>query len=55
MQFSRRTLLKVTGLGTLAGMTGGSDAVGSVFGRMFAIPSRDTTYFTPNAKFYVVN
>ena len=26
-----------------------------VFGRMFAMPPRDTTYFTPNAKFYVVN
>ena len=29
--------------------------MGSVFGRMFAIPSRETTYFTPNSKFYVVN
>ena len=51
----RRTILKALGLGTLAGATGGCDAVGSVFGRMFAIPARDTTYFTPNAKFYVVN
>ena len=51
----RRTILKALGLGTLAGITGGCDAVGSVFGRMFAIPSRETTYFTPNAKFYVVN
>ena len=51
----RRALLKAIGLGTFAGMIGGCDAVGSVFGRMFAIPSRDTTYFTPNAKFYVVN
>src|SRR5688572_20569275 len=55
MSFSRRTLLKAAGLGTLAGITGGCDAVGSVFGRMFAMPPRDTTYFTPNAKFYVVN
>ncbi|GBL40631.1 sulfite oxidase, mitochondrial [Nitrospirota bacterium] len=55
MPFSRRTILKATGLGALTALTGGCDAVGSVFGRMFAIPSRDTTYFTSNAKFYVVN
>ena len=36
-------------------MTGGCDAVGSVFGRMFAMPPRETNYFTPNNKFYVVN
>lgn len=39
----------------MAGMTGGCDALGSVFGRMFAVPPRETTYFTPNNKFYVVN
>ena len=39
----------------MAGSVGGCDAVGGVFGRMFAIPPRDTTYFTPNSKFYVVN
>jgi len=55
MRLSRRTLLKATGLGLVAGATGGCDALGSVFGRMFAIPPRDTTYFTPNDKFYVVN
>src|SRR5574339_1227414 len=55
MRFTRRTVLKASGLGALAAMTGGCDAVGSVFGRMFAVPPRDTTYFTPNAKFYVVN
>jgi DMSO/TMAO reductase YedYZ molybdopterin-dependent catalytic subunit len=55
MEFSRRTVLKATGLGSIAALTGGCDAVGGVFGRMFAIPARDTTYFTPNAKFYVVN
>ena len=27
----------------------------SMFGRMFAMPPRDTTYFTPNEKFYIVN
>ncbi|HZN44296.1 MAG TPA: oxidoreductase, partial [Nitrospiraceae bacterium] len=55
MRLSRRTLLKATGLGALAGMVGGCDAVGGVFGRMFAVPPRETTYFTPNSKFYVVN
>ena len=55
LSIRRRTILKMLGLGTLAGTTGGCDAVGSVFGRMFAVPARDTTYFTPNAKFYVVN
>src|SRR6476469_4182460 len=55
MPISRRTILKATGLGALAATTGGCDAVGGVLGRMFAVPPRDTTYFTPNAKFYVVN
>ncbi|WHZ22391.1 MAG: hypothetical protein OJF47_001503 [Nitrospira sp.] len=55
MAFSRRTILKAAGLGTLAGLTGGCDAVGSVFGRMFAMPPRETNYFTQNSKFYVVN
>lgn len=55
MQFGRRTLLKASGLGVLAGLTGGCDSMGSVFGRMFAVPPRDTVYFTPNRKFYVVN
>lgn len=51
----RRTILKVAGLGFLAGLTGGCDSVGTVFGRMFAIPPRETLYFTPNDKFYIVN
>ena len=51
----RRTILKTLGLVAAAGISGGCDAVGSVFGRMFAIPPRETTYFTPNSKFYVVN
>ncbi|MEW6544348.1 MAG: molybdopterin-dependent oxidoreductase [Nitrospirota bacterium] len=55
MRFSRRTILKAGSLGILAGLTGGCDSVGSVFGRMFAMPPRETVYFTPNAKFYVVN
>src|SRR5690242_7626572 len=55
MHLSRRTILKATGLGALLGMSGGCDALGGVFGRMFAVPPRDTTYFTNNSKFYVVN
>lgn len=54
MKLSRRTILKAGGLGLLAGLTG-CDSVGSVFGRMFAMPPRETVYFTPNEKFYVVN
>ncbi len=55
MNLSRRSLLKLGGLGIAAGLTGGCDSVGSVFGRMFAVPPRETLYFTPNDKFYVVN
>lgn len=51
----RRAFMKALGLATLVGSTGGCDAVGGIFGRMFAVPPRDTTYFTPNSKFYVVN
>ncbi len=55
MNVKRRTLLQVGGLGLLAGLTGGCEAVGGVLGRMFAVPSRETLYFTPNDAFYVVN
>jgi DMSO/TMAO reductase YedYZ molybdopterin-dependent catalytic subunit len=51
----RRNLLKLTGIAAVAGLTGGCDAVGSLFGRMFAMPPRETNYFTENKKFYVVN
>ncbi|RMH34628.1 MAG: oxidoreductase [Nitrospirae bacterium] len=46
----RRSLLQLTGLACLAGILPGCD-----FGRMFAVPPRETVYFTPNRKFYVVN
>lgn len=55
VQLKRRTFLQLMGLGASAGLLGGCDSVGSVFGRMFAVPPRDTIYFTPNDKFYVVN
>ncbi len=50
MNLTRRSLLKLGGWGTLAGLTGGCE-----IGSMFAIPPRETLYFTPNDKFYVVN
>ena len=50
----RRALLKAFGLGAVVGSVGGCDAVGSVLGRMFAVPPRDTHYVTPNDQFYVV-
>ena len=57
MKLNRRTFLQLTGLGAAAstGLLDGCDSVGSVFGRMFAVPPRDTNYFTPNDQFYVVN
>src|ERR1051326_5012737 len=57
MKLNRRTFLQLMGLGATAstGLLGGCDSVGSVFGRMFAVPPRDTNYFTPNDQFYVVN
>lgn len=55
MNLTRRSLLKLGGLGALAGLTGGCDSMGGVFGGMFAVPPRETLYFTPNDKFYVVN
>ena len=50
MNITRRNLLKLTGLGAIASLTGACD-----FGSMFAVPPRETLYFTPNDKFYVVN
>ncbi len=55
MRLRRRTFLQLSGLGLVAGLTGGCDSMGGVFGRMFAMPPRETLYFTPNDKFYVVN
>jgi len=55
LRWSRRALLKIGGIGLAAGLTGGCDSAASVFGRLFAVPPRETTYFTPNDTFYVVN
>ncbi len=51
----RRALLKTLGLGTLVGNVGGRDAVGGVFGRMYAVPPQDPTNVTPNSNLTVVN
>jgi len=53
MDISRRNLFKLTGFGALAGLT--SITSGCDLGSMFAVPPRDTVYFTPNDKFYTVN
>ncbi len=53
MDISRRNLLKVTSLGAFAGFN--SLVTGCDLSSMFAVPPRDTVYFTPNNKFYTVN
>jgi DMSO/TMAO reductase YedYZ molybdopterin-dependent catalytic subunit len=47
---SRRALFKLGGLFTAGAMLPGCD-----LGSMFAVPPRDTVYFTPNDKFFTVN
>ncbi len=53
MELTRRKFLTLSGLGTLTGLS--SLQMGCDLGSMFAVPPRETMYFTPNAKFYVVN
>src|SRR5213080_4447351 len=55
LRLSRRDLLKIGGLGLATSLLGQRADAAAVFGRMFAVPPRDTTYFTPNDQFYVVN
>lgn len=47
---SRRALFKLGGLAAM-----GAGLPGCDFGSMFAVPPRETVYFTPNDKFYTVN
>ncbi|MFZ1746753.1 MAG: molybdopterin-dependent oxidoreductase [Nitrospirales bacterium] len=47
---SRRALFKLGGLATI-----GMGLPGCDLGSMFAVPPRETTYFTSNDKFYTVN
>ena len=41
LSFKRRSLLKFAGMAATTGLTGGCDAIGSLFGRMFAMPPLD--------------
>ncbi len=50
LPISRRGLFTLGGLTTAAMALPGCD-----LGSMFAVPPRDTVYFTPNDKFYTVN
>ena len=50
LPLSRRALFKLGGL-----VSAGMAIPGCDFGSMFAVPPRETVYFTPNAKFYTVN
>ena len=54
-QWKRRDLLKIGAAGLAAGILAPRVEAASLFGRMFAVPARDTSYFTPNDKFYIVN
>lgn len=55
LRWTRRDLLKLGGAGVAVGLLGRKAEAASLFGRMFAVPPRETSYFTPNDKFYVVN
>src|SRR2546427_9743043 len=55
LRLSRRDLLKIGGLGLATSLLGQKADAAALFGRMFAVPPRDTSYFTPNDKFYIVN
>jgi DMSO/TMAO reductase YedYZ molybdopterin-dependent catalytic subunit len=54
-RWTRRDLLKLGGAGVAVSLLGQRAEAASFFGRMFAVPPRETSYFTPNDKFYVVN
>jgi DMSO/TMAO reductase YedYZ molybdopterin-dependent catalytic subunit len=53
--WKRRDLLKLGATGLAFGMLGKHAEAASMFGRMFAVAPRETSYFTPNDKFYIVN
>jgi len=50
LSLTRRSLFKLSGMALCTGMMSGCD-----LGQMFAVPARETVYFTPNDTFYVVN
>src|SRR5437867_6323997 len=53
--WTRRHVLKIAAATAVGGLLGKEVKAASFFGRMFAVPARDTSYFTPNEKFYIVN
>jgi DMSO/TMAO reductase YedYZ molybdopterin-dependent catalytic subunit len=53
--WKRRDLFKLGATGLAFGMLGKHAEAASMFGRMFAVAPRETSYFTPNDKFYIVN
>jgi DMSO/TMAO reductase YedYZ molybdopterin-dependent catalytic subunit len=55
VQWKRRDVIKMASAGLALGLVGQKAEAASMFGRMFAVPPRETSYFTPNEKFYVVN
>lgn len=55
VQWQRRDVMKMASAGLALGLLGQKAEAASFFGRMFAVPPRETSYFTPNDKFYVVN
>jgi DMSO/TMAO reductase YedYZ molybdopterin-dependent catalytic subunit len=55
MIWTRRNVLKLGAVGLAAGVIGDKASAATLFGRMFAVPPRETSYFTPNDKFYIVN
>ena len=54
-RWNRRGILKLGAAGLVTGLFAPRVEAASLFGRMFAMPPRETTYFTPNEKFYIVN
>lgn len=55
LQWKRRDVMKMVSAGLAFGLMRQKAEAASIFGRMFAVPPRETLYFTPNEKFYVVN
>ena len=53
MDITRRKIFQLGSLGTMVGLS--SLTTGCDIGSMFAVPPRETRYFTPNEKFYTVN
>ncbi len=55
VDWKRRDVLQLASAGFALGLVGQKAEAAALFGRMFAVPARETSYFTPNDTFYVVN